>query len=197
MACAASRRGAYRAILSGASEERLGHLREAEWWAREAMRLRPDDPEGHYHLAVSLGLQTELVGARKKVALAVEIQNAVETVLEMNPRHAGGHHVLGRLHRGVMRLSWFTRFVAAKLLGAKTLENASWEKAEYHLRTAEELQPETLVHHLELGLLFRDTGREARAEEEMKHVLDGPALLPVDGTFQDRAREVLAKLRKK
>jgi tetratricopeptide (TPR) repeat protein len=193
-ACGESRAAVYDAILADSPEARLELLYEAEAWAQEALRLRPESPEGYYHRAVALGLQTELVGARRKVRIAVEIQNAAETVLELDPRHAGGHHVLGRLHAGVMRLSWFTRFIATKLLGADKLRHASWDKAEEHLKTAEELQPELLVHHLELGILYRDTKRTSQAVEEMRHVLALPSLLPVDGKYKDRARRVLARL---
>ena len=192
--CRQAETAMFRGMLAPGDEERVRRYREAESAARGAVGLAPDRPEGHYLLAVTLGLRIDFVGALQKVRTAQEIREVVTRLLELDPDHAGGHHLLGRLHAGVMRMQPLTRFVARRLTGSGTLKQASWKRAERHLRRAEELEPQVLVHHLELGILYLETGRPERALEEMNHVLARGAVTPVDSLFRLRALEIRSDL---
>jgi hypothetical protein len=185
---------AFQGILSQDEGERERHLLRAEALARQARTLQPGNAGGAHLLATTLGLRIDQLGSREKIRLAGEIELLAREVLKEDPLHAGAHHVLGRLHAGCMRMNRVTRFLARKILGGASLEEASWEKAEEHLTLAEELEPEILVHHLELGLLYLSTDRQELALREMEHVLHRPALTPVDAFYRQRAQEIRSSL---
>jgi hypothetical protein len=56
-------------------------------------------------------------------------------------------------------------------MGGDELARATWETAEENLVYAEERAPHVPDHHLQLALLYRDTGRPELAAEEVSHVL--------------------------
>jgi len=70
-----------------------------------------------------------------------------------------------------------TLFLATRVLGGDALKGASWEEAERLLQFAALARSEVPDYHYELGRLYEDTDRPARAREEAAHVL---ALEPQD-----------------
>ena len=48
-----------------------------------------------------------------------------------------------------------TRFVARTLFRGDVLGEASWERAEFHLTRAAELDPGSVMHHVEFALVHR------------------------------------------
>ena len=75
--CRRAEAAMFRGMLAPGDEERVGLYREAESAARGAVGLAPDRPEGHYLLAVTLGLRIDFVGALEKVRMAQEIRDAL------------------------------------------------------------------------------------------------------------------------
>jgi tetratricopeptide (TPR) repeat protein len=145
-------------------------LREAETHAREAVGA--DDQTGRrYALAVVLGLRANAEGGKTKVQAAAALSDELDVILEREPDHAGARHMLGRLHAGVRRMSRITRWLATNLMGGDALSRATWAAAEENLAYAEERAPHVADHHLQLALLYRDTGRPELAAEEVAHVL--------------------------
>jgi hypothetical protein len=146
-------------------------LREAEAHAREAVAA--DDQTGRrYALAVVLGLRANVEGGRTKVQAAAALSDELDVILAREPDHAGARHMLGRLHAGIRRMSRITRWLATNLMGGEALSRATWEAAEENLVYAEERAPHVPDHHLQLALLYRDTGRPELAAEEVSHVLE-------------------------
>lgn len=80
---------------------------------------RPSDVDVLHELAVTLGTLTELQGASSKVRTAQELSGVADRILEIDPDHAGAHHVLGRLHAAMMRLGRLERFVATRCSAAR------------------------------------------------------------------------------
>ena len=113
----------------------------------------PADVELLHELAGVLGTLTELQGASAKVKTAQELDRVTRIILEIDPEHAGAHHIVGRLHAAVMRLSRIERFVATRLLGGSALSAASWETARHHLEAAATHDPCSPQHHYELAKL--------------------------------------------
>jgi uncharacterized protein (TIRG00374 family) len=155
----------------------------------------PDDADAHYLLAVSLGLRLGTAALRQKISMGNEVRQEAEAALALNPDHAGAHQVMGRLHAGAMRMSSIARFVARRLLGAEAMQGVSWERAEYHFRRAQEIEPDNPRHSMELGALYLDTGRKAMALEELTRAQRCPARSLSDSLAIARAAELLAALR--
>ncbi len=171
--------------------QRMELLVQALVAARRAVATDPTDAEAHYWVAAAVGLQADMEGGRTKIRLAEEAWAAASRALEIEPDHAGAHHIQGRLHASVMRLPWVTRTLARHLLGAGVLGDASWERAEYHLARAAALAPDDAMNHLELGLTLRDRGRGEEARAAFLRALTVPGDRPIDRAPRERARALL------
>lgn len=196
----------YAALWRGAREEvSLGmlamdedakkeHFRQAESLARKAVKVTPDDPEGHHWLSVALGRRALLEGTRTRLELGREVRREAMTVLALDSLHAGGHHVLGRWNAEVKRLSGVSRFVAEHLMGAEELDQASWDQAVAHLEKAVSLEPRSLIHHLELARVYMDLGRTEEARTQLHEVLARPSLEPTDPLHKQEAVHLMGEL---
>jgi uncharacterized protein (TIRG00374 family) len=167
---------------------------EAVVRARDHVNQASEEAEAHYMLSVALGYLLEHHGARTKFRMAGEVRSEAERALELDPHHAGAHHVLGRLHAGAMRLSRLTRVVARKILGASVLEGASWETAEFHFTEARRIEPRNPRHTMELGALYLDTDRPELAREVLADAVARRPQEAVDSLAVARARTLLAGL---
>lgn len=177
-----------------------GEDRSGDWYAlaeahgRRAIDARPGAPEGHLQLAQALGLVALDAGVRERVRLSKEVREEALATIEADSGYAGGWHVLGRWHEGVMELPGFGRFFARTFLGGQVLEEASWEKAERFLERAAELESDRIAHHLELGKVYRQLERPGQAREALQAVLDLPPRDYHDCVYKAEARELLEGL---
>lgn len=178
----------------------LGRETAAGWYAladehaRRAIQLEPGRPEGHLHLARALGLVALDANPRERVRLSNEIRAEGRVTLEADSGYAGGWHVLARWNAEVMRLSGPARFFARTFLGGEVMSEASWRDAERYMARAAELEPRRILHHLELGKIYRETGRPDRAGAALRRTLELAALDYHDCVYQREARELLAAI---
>jgi tetratricopeptide (TPR) repeat protein len=192
---AAAREGAALGIVALTRDERIARAAEAVEAARAAVALDAASADAHYWLAASLGLQADQEGGKTKITLAVEAYHEAQRALELDPRHAGAHHVVGRLHTGTKHLSWMTRLIARGLGLGAILDQASWASAEFHLRTAVERDPDPLVHHVELAKLYLRRGREAEGVAILESIAGRRARYSLDEHYISEAQQILAELR--
>lgn len=183
-----------RAGMAASGDEAEEAFARAVSLGRERVACLPGSADVHYVLAVALGLHMELQGIRTKVRMAGEVRDEAGAALELDPDHAGAHHVLGRLYAGIMRMGRVETFVVRRILGGGWMEEASWERAEEHFRRASEGEPDNPFHAMELGTLYMDTGREELAWEELARAISLPERTPEDGVAIARARNRLAML---
>jgi tetratricopeptide (TPR) repeat protein len=171
------------------------HYKNGELFARRAVEARPDDAEGHFHLARSLGRMALTLGPKDKVKYAGDVrQHALES-LKINPRHPGSLHVMGVWNAEIMRLSGFTRFVAKNLLGGKVFDSASWKEAVRYMEEAVGVEPERITHRLDLGEIYADVGEKAKAREQFERILKLPNSDPNDPQYKKQAEASLRKVR--
>ncbi len=166
----------------------------AETYARRAVAAKLLGADGHFALAIAIGRASLTRGPRERVARAAEIRVEALKALELDPRHDGAHHVLGRWHAEIMRLSGITRFVARHVLGAEVFAEASWEAALQHLERAVALNPGNIYHRLDLAEAYLDRRRPAEARGQLEALLALPAVDAMDPTYQRRAADLLADL---
>ena len=178
-----------------AGEDAAGDWWErAESYARRAVEANPGAPEGHLELARSLGLVALDANARQRVRMSEEIRAEARAAIEADSSYAGGWHVLGRWHKGVMELSGIARMFARTFLGGEVLGEASWEKAERYLARAAELEPGRILHHLELGKVYRENEKPEQARSELRKAA---GLAPSDFhdcVYRAEARDLLAEM---
>jgi len=163
--------------------------------ARRAVAAAPADPEAHFHLSRALGRTALALGPRERVKLAVEVRDHALETLRLNPRHAGAAHVMGVWHAEVMRLNGVARTVARAFLGGQVFASASWREAIRFMELSVAIEPERLVHRLDLARVYRDADRPADARAAYEAALRSPLLDANDDTYRQHAESELRRVR--
>jgi len=177
-------------------EARRNRFSEAgEVLARRAIKVNPQDAEGHFSLARALGRRALSVGVRDRVKFATAVRSEAMEALQLNPNHAGALHVLGVWNAEVMRLNGFERFFAKNVLGGRVFGEASWDKAVSFMERAVAADPDRIVHHLDLGKIYADIGDKAKARAQFELVVQGRRIDYNDPAYQREAQTALAKLK--
>ncbi|MFO0093229.1 MAG: tetratricopeptide repeat protein [Gemmatimonadaceae bacterium] len=178
-----------------AATRRTDLYARATAYATRAMAVNASDAEGHFHLARALGRTALALGPRERVKYAVDVRSHALEALRLMPRHAGALHVMGVWHAEVMRLNGLTRAVARTFMGGQVFSTASWGEAIRNLEQAVALEPNRLVHHLDLARIYRDAGRTADARSAYAAALRAPLTDANDGVYRLNADDELRKLR--
>lgn len=165
-----------------------------EQYARRAVALNPGDAEGHFAVARALGKTALHQSPRGRIKYATEIRSQALDCLRLNARHAGCLHVMGMWNAEVMRLNSFTRLIAKNILGGGVFGAASWKEAVRYMEASVAADPDRIVHHLDLGGVYRDSGEKARARSELEAVLRLPVTDYNDPEYKREARAQLASL---
>jgi len=162
-------------------------FRLAEQYARRAIALNPADAEGQFSLARALGKTALTQSPRGRVKYATEIRAQALECLELAPRHPGCLHVMGVWNAEVMRLNSLTRMIARNILGGRVFGTASWKEAVRYMEAAVAVEPERIVHRLDLAEIYRDVGEKAKARAEFELVLRLPATDANDRVYKQQA----------
>lgn len=171
-------------------------FRKGERYARLAVKVDSTSAENWFHLARALGRTALSVGVRDRVRYAVEIRRCAQNALAINPDHPGALHVLGMWNAEVKRLSGFERFFAQRFLGGGVLGQANWKDAAGHLERAVAVDPDRIVHKLDLAGVYADTGDKDRARAMYEAVISATQRVDYnDPLFQKQAEERLKRLR--
>jgi tetratricopeptide (TPR) repeat protein len=163
-------------------------------FARRAVAVNPSGPDGHFHVARALGREALAVGGKKRIQYAKEVRSEALTALSEDPQHPGALHVMGVWNAEVMRLSGIERFIARNLLGGGILGTASWKDAVHYMEESVAIEPKRIVHHLDLGKIYADTGDKAKAREQFEMVMALPAAEYNDPHYKQDAEHQLARL---
>jgi tetratricopeptide (TPR) repeat protein len=164
-------------------------------YARRAIVANANDAEGHFQLSRAVGRTALAANPRDRVKYAVEVRETALKALQFQPRHPGALHVLGVWNAEVMRLNSILRSVAKAFLGGQVLGSASWPEAIRYLELAIAVEPNRLVHHLDLARIYRDAGRPNEARASYQAALRAPLQDANDDHYRQSADDELKKLR--
>jgi tetratricopeptide (TPR) repeat protein len=145
--------------------------RLGEQYARRAVQADPKSSMAHFALAKAVGRRALSLGARERVRYAGEVRKEAMEALALDSTNAGALHVLGRWHANIMRLSGVSRFFAKNLLGGRIFNEANWKDATALLERAAALEPDRIVHRLELASVYADTKNPDKAREQYQQAL--------------------------
>ena len=169
--------------------------RLGEQYARRAVQANANSSMAHFALAKAIGRRALSMGARDRVKFAGVVRQEALEALRLDSLNAGALHVMGRWHANIMRLSGVSRFVARNLLGGKVFGEANWRDAARYLERAATLEPDRVVHRLELASVYRDSGDKAKARETYQSALRLAPIEYNDRRYLEQAQRELNELR--
>ncbi|MGH7655882.1 MAG: hypothetical protein ACREN6_14590 [Gemmatimonadaceae bacterium] len=167
---------------------------EAERDAEAAIAVNPHDAGGHFALARALGHKALGLGTMDRIRYAKQIRLEALEALKYDSLNSGALHVLGSWNAEVMRVNGLERAFAKRFLGAEVFNKASWDEAQRLLEKAVQLDPDRLVHHLDLGVVYADRGNKVKAKEQFTIILAAPLREYNDPMYKRKAADDLRKL---
>ena len=185
----------YRHLMSDAPEakEKLQLGDTAVTYAKRAVALSPDDSEAQLALAISCGKRMPLEGNKQRFASTHLIKKAVDRAITLNPTNDLSWQVLGRWYRGLADINPVKRAFAQIKYGE--LPAAKYEDAVRCFEKAIALNPNRLMHCIELGRTYAQIGRDADARKFITKGLAMPETEKDDPETKNLGRQILKKLR--
>jgi tetratricopeptide (TPR) repeat protein len=174
---------------------RNGLSKSGEALARRSIRVNPQSADAHFTLARALGRRALSLGVRDRVKYATDVRAEALEALRLDPNHPGALHVMGVWNAEVMRLNGVSRFLAKNVLGGRVFGEASWGRAVSYMERAVAVDPDRIVHHLDLGKIYADVGDKAKAEAQLDLAIRGRRIDFNDPAFQREAQAALQKLK--
>jgi tetratricopeptide (TPR) repeat protein len=166
--------------------------RQAEQFARLAIRLNPSDSKGHTYLAIAVGKLALYEGGKRKVELSKEVQTEAEAALRLSPRDDLAHHVLGVWNREMTQLNWMLRKFAELLYGK--FPPASLDESVNQLSRAAELAPAVVAHPVELGITLAAAKRWSESAQQLRTALAMPTTWVTDAHYRSLANRTLVRV---
>ena len=185
----------YRHLASDATklEEKRKLNAIAVDYAKRAVALGPNDPDAQLAVAISYGKLQPLEGNWDKIQASHIIREAADKVVRLDPRNDLGWHVLGRWHQGVADVSAAKRALAQVIYG-EVLPQSTYEEAAKCFQKAIELNPNRLMHYIELGRVYAQMGRTEDARRLITKGLSMQDTEKDDPETKREGQDVLAKL---
>lgn len=171
-------------------KRRLGELGKA--YAEKALALAPNESEAHLSVAISHAKMTPILGNSEKLEASRKVKSAVDKSLELNPGNDLAWHILGSWHQRLAELGTVKRAIARLVYGE--LPAASNEEAVKCFQEAIKLNPNRLIHHIELGITFARIGKKEEAKKCIEKGLGMPDAGKDDPEIKQRGREALSAL---
>ena len=187
-----ARQYVYRMADLSAKDEQLKSGRTAISYSERAIKLAPKESDPHLALAICLGKLSPLVGNKEGIEASHRIKTEAETAAKLNPRNDFAWHLLGRWNQELAQIGGMTRAVAMIVYGA--LPKASYEEAVKCFQKAIALNPNRLIHYVELGRTYALMGCKAEARKFIEQGLAMPARDRDDPETKKRGRKTLQSL---
>ena len=184
----------YRHLMSDATrrEDKVQLGSTAVNYAQRATALAPNDPETHLALAISYGKLNPLLSNKEQFINSPLIKASAEKSIALDPANDLPWQVLGRWNLAVADVGSFKRAMARVAYGS--LPTATYDDAVRCFKKAIRLNPNRLMHHIELGRTYALMGRDADARKSIMKGLALPNTEKDDPATKEAGRLILAKL---
>ena len=154
--------------------------------------LAPNDSEAQLSPALSYGKMVPLQGIKEQTEAARRIKDAADKAIRLDPHNDLAWHVLGRWNRVLANVNVMKRVLASFIYGE--LPAGSNAEAVLCFQKAIEINPNRLMHYIELGQTYAQMGKTADARRLIAKGLAMPDVEKDDPEIKRRGRETLAKL---
>ena len=184
----------YRHLMSDASskKEKLRLGRISLEYAQRAATLAPNNAEAQLSPAISYGKMLPFMGSKEQVDASPRIKQAVDRALQLDPKNDTAWHILGRWNRVLADMNPLKRMLAGALYG--NLPVTTNEAAEKCLLKAIAINPNRLIHYIELGRIYAAMGRKEDARKFIEKGLSMPNKEKDDPEMKAIGQELLKKL---
>ncbi len=185
----------YRHLMTDAPkrEDKLRLGAKALDYAQRAAALAPNNSEAQLSVAITYGKMTPFKSSKEQLEGSRRIKEGAERAMKLDPRNDLAWHIYGRWHLNMAEISPVKRAVANLVYGK--VPAASYTDAERAFERAIAINPDRLMHHVELGRTYAQMGRKAEARTLIAKGLAMPSVEKDDPETKKRGREILAKLR--
>lgn len=184
----------YRHLMSDTSSKkeklRLGNI--SLGFAERAATLAPKNAEAQLSPAISYGKMLPFMKSKEQVDASPKIKEAVDRTLQLNPKNDNAWHILGRWNRVLADMNPLKRMLAGAIYG--NLPVTTHEAAEKCLLKAIALNPNRLMHYIELGRIYSAMGRKEDARKVIEKGLSMPDKEKDDPEMKTIGQELLKKL---
>ena len=175
--------GIHATHLVDADAEKLKRFEQAAKLAEGAVKALPGEANSHYRLAFALGRYSQGLSIVKalKEGIATKVRAALDTTLELAPKHAEAHTAMAVYHAEIVNK--IGTLIGGMTYGAKPAE------AEKHIKTALKLTPNSPIAHIEHGnvlmLLYGDKKEDdaAVAYEKAASIKPVDAMEALDAAY--------------
>ena len=184
----------YRHLMSDATkpEEKLQFGNTALDYAQRAVALAPDDTEAQLAVAISYGKLLPLQGSKQQFTNSRLIKAAADKVIALDPNNDLAWHVLGRWYLNLADVGTVKRALAQVAYGK--LPAAKYEDAVRCFEKAIELNPNRLMHYIEIGRTYIQMGKGEDARRFITKGLSMPETEKDDPETKNLGRQLLKKL---
>jgi len=161
-------------------------------YAQRAAVLAPNDSEAQLSPAISYGKMVAIQGIKEQTEASRRIKDAADKAIRLDPNNDLAWHVLGRWNRVLAGVNGVKRALASLLYGE--LPAGSNSEAVLCFQKAIQINPNRLMHYIELGQTYAQMGKNADARRLIVQGLAMPDVEKDDPEIKRRGRETLAKL---
>lgn len=164
-------------------DQKLEIYTKGKDYGERAVKANLNEVQGHYWYAACLGKFAETKGVFKSLMLVKPIRDEMETILNLDPGHAGAHYILGVLYR--------------KAPG-RPLSIGNKKKALHHAKKARELDPISLRYAVGLGEAYLALGDKEEAQQTLEDALKmppNPEYVPESLEDKEAAQKLLADIK--
>ncbi|OAI57378.1 hypothetical protein AYO49_02105 [Verrucomicrobiaceae bacterium SCGC AG-212-N21] len=185
----------YRHLMADAEgeSEKLKLGQKALEYGKRAASMAPQNSDAQLSCAISYGKMLPLMGKRDQVSWSRLIKEGAERAIKLDERNDLAWHILGRWHHNVANVGTVTRALASMIY--EKLPDASNEDAVRCLEHAIRVNPNRLMHYIELGRTYADMGNETEARRYLERGLSMPCVDKDDPGMKAAGREALQALR--
>lgn len=184
----------YRHLMQDSEDlsEKLKLGGKAKDFAERAVKLAPENSEAHLSVAITHAKMVPILGTKERLEGSRHIKSSVDKALALDPREDKAWHILGCWHQRLAEIGSIKRALAAVVYGG--VPEASNEESVKCLKKAIELNPESLIHYIELGRTYAQMGQTAEARKFIEKGLAMPDVGKDDPEMKRMGRETLKNL---
>lgn len=166
--------------------------RNALDYAKRAVAADANNASARLSLAICYGKVAFLESPRTRIEYSKLIKQEADAALRLDPSQDYAWHVLGRWNYELANFNAALRFLAETIYGK--FPNASNERAAECFERAIAINPNRVIHHIELGRTYAALGRKEEARAALRKGLSLPSREKDDDESKQRGRKALDRL---